>query len=81
MKTIRHAVWPMPAPSTCTAFWDQSDWNRAAEFCRPAGYTGGIFDAAAYAQFAREQELLEIRRHYASYGLDMIANRMSAEKN
>ena len=58
IRAIRHAVWPTTAPPVCTAQWTQHSWDSFAEFARPTGYTGGIFDQAAYDDFKEDMRQL-----------------------
>ena len=53
--TINDVVWPFPVPPVCTGLWEDDDWIRYALLCRPRGYTGDIFDHAAYNNYLEEK--------------------------
>jgi hypothetical protein len=52
---IKHSVWPTGVPPVCTAYWDQSSWDKFADSFRPEDYHGGRFDASAWAEYVERK--------------------------
>jgi hypothetical protein len=48
-----HAVWPTGVPPVCTAFWTTESWQKFEDRFRPAGYTGGRHDQAAWDAYTK----------------------------
>ena len=67
--TPQHSVWPTKAPLVPCHYWAQADWNRHADGFRPADYTGGRFDQAAWDVFAAARSKAFVDRFYQQAGV------------
>jgi len=51
MSMQTQALWPVEEPPVDTIKWCQADWDRYNNRFRPADYTGGLYDFAAWTAY------------------------------
>ena len=65
-------VWPVPAPPVQTMYWDDNSWLSYCWRFRPDDYQGGEFDKAAWQNYLRVKELLNLKERWPRFDVEFM---------